>query len=273
MGNQCPQGFELNPAAMFSCVIQCPREKGFVFLPVNGVPSCVYKDDTAYVVNLTAVPGIEIKTGDPIPTVDDLKTTHLAAYQKYKEAQESFDTEFPLVYSQIEKRVEVQNAFRDLQTAENARDQSPDAYRSARIRYYTLIKGEDWVDEEKERVAVAEVTPAVSKYEQMRTDVTSRIDQQQKTIDLATSVKDKILSVRDEMRYSANTFSKQIDELRNQINIERKKQDVEKVTSTWGWFDIFLNVVLILVSVYVIYILFRKMTASPQVTQPTFILR
>lgn len=274
MGNQCPQGFQLNPLTPLTCVAECPREKGFIFLPVNGLPSCAYKDDNAYAVNLTSVPGIEVTAGQAIPTVEELQSVSPAAYQKYREAQETFNMEFPVVYSQIEKQLEVNNAFKELQTAENVRDQSPDAYQSARIRYYTLVKGADWIDEEKERLAVAEVTPAVSKYEQLRTDLTSRIDQQQKTIDLATSVKDKILSVRDEMRYSANTFSKQIDDLRNQINMERKKQDTERVTSTWGWFDIFLNVILILVSISVIYVIFKKMTTSnPTPIQPTFITR
>ena len=271
MGNQCPQGFQLNPTTPFTCVVQCPAEKGFTFLPVNGVPSCVYKDDNSYAVNLLVAPGVEVKEGESLPTVEELQTKNPAAFQKYKEAQSDFDTKFPVVYSQIEKQIETTNAFKELQAAENARDQSPEAYQAARVRYYTLVKGEDWVDEEKQRVAAAEVAPAVSKYEREYSDLTSRISQQQKTIDLATSVKDKILSVRDEMRYSANTFSKQIDDLRNQINLERKKHEEEKLTSTWSWFDIFLNVLLIFVSVYVIYILFKKMTTPKPYPTTTFI--
>jgi hypothetical protein len=153
------------------------------------------------------------------------------------------------------------------------RVKSPEAYQAARLRYYTLVKGEDWVDEEKQRVAVAEVAPAVSKYEEAYSDLTNRISQQQKTIDLATSVKDNILSVRDEMRYSANTFAKQIDELRNQINLERKKYEEEKLTSSWTWFDIFLNVLLIFVSIYVIYVLFKKITTPKPYPTTTFITR
>lgn len=260
MGNQCPQGFQVNPAGPFTCVVECPREKGFTFLPINGVPACAYKSDPSYFVNLKPVPAIQVTQGQTLPSVDQLRTSNPAGYQKFKEAQDSFNADFPPVYAKIEKQAELSNAFKELQDAENVRDQSPEAYQAARVRYYTLLKGEGWANEEKERIAKAEVVPAVNKYSDAYEDLTTRINQQQKTVDLVTSVKDKVLSIRDEFRYSVNTFGKQINELKNQINIEKKKHEKEEVTSSSTWFDIFLNVLLILVSVFVIYVIYRKMT-------------
>lgn len=260
MGNQCPQGFQLNPIGPFTCVVECPKEKGFTFQPLNGVPACVYKSDASYFVNVKPIPAIQVKEGESVPTVDQLQTTNPAAYEKFKEAQNSFNVDFPPVYAKIEKQLELSNAFKELQDAENVRDKSPEAYQSARVRYYTLLKGEGWAAEEKERIAKSEVIPAVNKYSDEYQDLTTRINQQQKTVDLVTSVKDKVLSIRDEFRYSVNTFGKQIDELKNQINIEKRKQKQEEVTSPSTWFDIFLNVLLILVSLFVIFVIYRKMT-------------
>lgn len=260
MGNQCPQGFQVNPAGPFTCVVECPKDKGFTFLPINGVPACAYKSDPSYFVNLKPVPAIQVLQGQTLPSVDQLRTSNPAGYQKFKEAQDSFNADFPPVYAKIEKQAELSNAFKELQDAENVRDQSPEAYQSARVRYYTLLKGEGWANEEKERIAKAEVVPAVNKYSDAYEDLTTRVNQQQKTVDLVTSVKDKVLSIRDEFRYSVNTFGKQINELKNQINIEKKKHEKEEVTSSSTWFDIFLNVLLILVSIFVIYVIYRKMT-------------
>jgi hypothetical protein len=57
------------------------------------------------------------------------------------------------------------DAFRDLQKAENVRDKSPEAYQVARTAYYTLLKGDTWLNEEKQRIAGAEVAPEVQKYQ------------------------------------------------------------------------------------------------------------
>lgn len=271
MGNQCPQGFQLNPTGPFTCVVECPKDKGFTFQPINGVPSCAYKSDTSHFVNLKPAPAIEIKPGQTVPSIGQLLVTNPAAYQKFREAQDSFNTDFPPVYAKIEKQTELDNAFKELQNAENSRDKSPEAYQSARVRYYTLLKGEGWAIEEKERIAKAEVIPAVNKYSDAYQDLTTRVNQQQKTVDLVTSVKDKVLSIRDEFRYSVNTFGKQINDLKNQINIEKKKHQQEVITSSTGWIDIFLNVLLILVSVFVIYVIYRKMRQPAPPATYTFV--
>lgn len=272
MGNQCPQGFQITPSAPFTCVVECPKDKGFVFASIQNVPSCAYKDDNSFFVNLKPVPAIQVRQGQPLPTLQQLDP---ANSQKYKEASDSFQAEFPVVYAKIEKDTELKSAFKSLQEAENARDKSPEAYQTARARYYTLLKGEAWAAEEKERIARAEVEPRVQEYSGKLDDLTKRIDQQQKTVDLVTAVKDKVLSIRDEFRYSVNTLGKQVDEVKNQIHIERKKHEVkEKKTSESTWIDIFLNVFLILVSLFVIYVLFRKFTAASNATpipsQPSF---
>lgn len=270
MGNQCPQGFQITPSAPFTCVVECPKDKGFVFASIQNVPSCAYKDDNSFFVNLKPVPAIQVRQGQSVPTLEQLQARDPANYQRYKEAFDSFQSEFPVVYAKIEKDVELKSAFQALQDAENARDRSPEAYQTARARYYTLLKGDAWASEEKERIARADVEPRVQDYSGKLEDLTKRIDQQQKTVDLVTAVKDKVLSIRDEFRYSVNTLGKQVDQVKNQIQIERKKHEAEeKKTSESTWIDIFLNVFLILVSIFVIYILYRKFTSSSSNTVPS----
>jgi hypothetical protein len=272
MGNQCPQGFQLSPSAPFSCVVECPRDKGFVFANNQSLPVCAYKEDQSINVKLKVVPAIRGEEGKPIQTVEQLEAKDPAGYQKFKEARDEFNADFPVVYAKIEKDVALKDAFKQLQDAENARDKSPEGYQSARARYYTLLKGEGWANEEKERVARGEVDPMVAKFSGAQQDLQTRITQQQKTIDLMKGVKDKVLSIRDEFRYSVNTLGGQVDQVKNQIQMERKKQQQSvQVTSDWTWVDIFLNVMLILVSLLVIFILYRKFTTPSLQPQPRLI--
>jgi hypothetical protein len=272
MGNQCPQGFQLSPSAPFSCVVECPKDKGFVFANSQSLPVCAYKEDQSINVKLKVVPAIRGEQGKPIPSIEQLQGRDPAAFQKFKEARDEFNAEFPIVYAKIEKDVALKNAFKQLQDAENARDKSPEGYQTARARYYTLLKGEGWATEEKERVARGEVDPMVAKFSGAQQDLQTRITQQQKTIDLMKGVKDKVLSIRDEFRYSVNTLGGQVEQVKQQIQMERKKQQqTVKLTSESTWMDIFLNVMLILVSLIVIFILYRKFTTPSLQPQPRLI--
>ena len=94
---------------------------------------------------------------------------------------------------QLDKETLLKDAFSALQEAENIRDKSPQAYQDARIRYYTLLKGDDWVEEEKKRVLVSEVGPKVSSYMTSYYDMLRRTNQQRRTMDAVKAVKDKML--------------------------------------------------------------------------------
>ncbi len=172
----------------------------------------------------------------------------------FKQAQDKFAKDLPVASAKIDKRKQLEDAFRELQTAENARDASPQAYQDARIRYYTLLKGKDWLSEEQTRITTSEVVPTISKYLASYQDMNTRIGQQRQTLDVVQNVKDKVLSIRDEVGYAANTFTKQIAELHNQINIEKKERKRENKS----WIDFLLNILIVVVGIVAVVMLVRK---------------
>lgn len=259
----CPSGFVKSPTTMFSCVIECPQTQGFSLRNVNNEAYCVYNDKPEVRILLKHASAFDGKK--PPPTMEEIQSNYPAIYQQYKTAKDDFDKNFPIVRSKIEKDEQLKDAFRALQTAENVRDQSPQGYQDARIRYYTLLRGEGWLDEEKTRIANAEATPKVNEYTQMREDLSRRLNQQQQTIDITTAVKDKVLSMKDDFAYTTNAFSKQISDLKNQINIERKRSEAEKVEA-FSWIDLVLNILLtIFAFAFLIAVIrkYRSMTTLP----------
>ena len=261
MGNKCPTGFQLNPASPGSCVVQCPADKGFAFQTTRGAPSCVYKTDPTAYVHLNLVAGLTTRNNESAPSLEVLKTSSPQTYSAFAEEQSRFDKEFAVVFSKLGKDKLIRDAFEDLQSAENARDQSPQAYQDARMRYYTLLKGDTWMSDERERIAKSEVDPVISQYENTYRDIKKRTDQQKKTLDVVNGVKDKVLSVRDEFQYSVDTFGKQINELKNQINIEKRTREKEK-ESTWSWVDGLLNILLVVVLLFAVFTIYRKLKSN-----------
>jgi hypothetical protein len=271
MGNKvakCAQPFQLSPAGVFQCVPTCPEDKGFILQNVGGNPTCVYKDDPSYKLPLTAAPARFVEPNAPNVTFEQLRATEPQIYSAYKAAQDKFNKEFPVLYEQIDKQVKIRNAFKALQDAENVRDQSPQAYQEARVRYYTLTKGDAWLQEERQRIAKAEVDPTVQRFQQMRDENLRRLQQQQTTRDVVTNVKDKVVGLRDELKYSVNTFQKQINDIKDQINIENRVRKAEKAgMSTTEKINWFLNIALVLLLCISVYMLFRKLSGPSQPRQ------
>jgi hypothetical protein len=264
MGNtvaKCPNEFQSSPVGVFKCVYSCPENRGFILQSVGGNPHCVYKDDTQHKLPLTQVDAMFVNVNDTQPlTLQRVQTMSPEAFNRFKTAKDNFNRDFPVLNEKIDKQVRLRDAFKALQDAENVRDQSPEAYQQARVRYYTLLKGDTWKNEEKNRIAKAEVEPVVRRFQEMRDQSLNQIRQQQVTRDVVTGVKDKVVSLRDELKYSVDTFGRQITDIKNQIHIQNQKRhfEKEKVSST-EWIDWLLNGLIIILLAIGIFMLVTRL--------------
>ena len=193
--------------------------------------------------------------------------------QTYVTEVNRFNDALAIANAKIDAQVKIQTAFKTLQDAEAVRDQAPDAYQQARIGYYTLLKGDTWLNDEKQRVAATEAQPIVNQYINKYTTLTNQDQQQKSTINLVNGVKDKVLSVQDELQYSVDAFSRQIGDIKNQINIERHKK-AQELINPLDWVDVFLNILLVLGILVAIYYVFKavmksRVQPSMPVTSPT----
>lgn len=243
------------------CVMKCPATQGFEMRNLTEGPHCVYKDRPEFKLLLKAAPAVQILSSQGIPSLATLKSANNPRYQEFADAKEDYDKNMPILQARISRETQLTDAFRQLQAAENARAESPQGYQEARVRYYTLLKGDSWIGEESQRVAAAEATPKVNQFTQIKDDLTKRKNQQQQTIDVVNAVKDKVLSMKDDFAYTTNTFSKQIAELKNQINIEQKKAQKEKV-ELFSWVDMFLNILITVLVLGLLVVVIRKLVAK-----------
>jgi len=234
-------------------MVRCPSEKKFDLRWDEGAWRCVYTPDDQFKYSLTPVAPTIFKGW----SLSELKAMNPQGATDFTAELDRVDKEFALVYGNIDKQQKINDAFRDLQKAENVRDQSPSAYQSARTAYYTLIKGADWINEERQRVSNAEVAPEVQKYRDAVSAVNVRTQEQQKTLDVVNGIKDKVLSLKDDFKYSVNTFTDQIEKVKVQLNMENRSREKE-TDDTWSWVDFGLNVLLVLVLLYAVYTFVRR---------------
>lgn len=257
---KCPTPFE--SAGNMICVMPCQVDKGFERRYEMGTAKCVYKSEPAYSLTMNVL-GAPFFKGT---TLDELKTEDVKIHADFVKERDRVNNEFNVLYANIEKKKKLNDAFIALQAAENARDTAPDAYRIARTLYYTLLKGEDWKNEEKERISKAEVDPIIVEYKKNRDSALTKYNDQRKTVEVVTGLKDKVLSLKDEFKYSVDTFTHQLDKVQTAINMERRGRDTETKVDPWSWFDLFLNGAIVLGLLYAVSVLYSKIFRRPATT-------
>jgi hypothetical protein len=279
MGN-CPSEFAYNPNGN-GCIVECPSAKGFELTSDNGY-SCVYKEDRTINFPLKVTP-IYYPERDPAATPEggtvplytrqgpkSYKTLPNASV--YEEAILDFNEKFTVAMGKVDKEKQTRTAFVNLQAAEDVRDQSPDAYEKARIAYYTLTKGDSWLNDEQKRLVNTDAQPIVDNYLNAYSNIVSLKDQQQQTIDAVNGVKDNVIGVTDDMRFSVASFEKQLTEIKNQIEVDKKKKVVEVATYS-SWFDLIMNILIALVTCVAIFFVakavMKRVSPSAPITPPT----
>lgn len=277
MGNtlRCPKGFSAQ--GVQGCFVTCPLDQGFVQVAKDGgTLSCGFRDkkglDETSLIPLQQVPFLppppadQAATAPVAPTLDEVKQLYPELFEMYLAEQRRFDQELKVTIERIGKDRALQLAFQKLQDAENARDIAPEAYIAAKKAYYQLTKGDAWEDEERRRVENAEIVPAIQKVLDEYSDAQSRVKQSSMLSEVMSAVKDRTLTTEKEFGVGIAMLSKQLQNVRDQLNLERRKTE-EKPKVIIPFLGYILNIVLgiaILLSIIRVIKAIQKWNAAEQ---------
>jgi hypothetical protein len=223
----------------------------------DSILSCTHKTDKTATVQLMPTPTYSVHpqwvshasrisyTGYP--------ESHRGAYEaEFKRFNDALAVED----AKIDKTTKLATAFNKLQESENARDTAPDAYQTARVAYYTLLKGDTWINEEKNRVANSEAQPVINNFLDKYKSLQYTRSRQQAVIDSMNNVKQSVLGVKDDLDFSVSNFQKHIEDIKNQINKDKRDQDIQLSKAT-TWIEVLLNWLIALASLIAIFFLGR----------------
>lgn len=269
----CPAGF----TGIGKCYRYIPETSQFK--PVGDATSAkyIYKPDPSKSVQvrpLDAPKYLFNKVPKTVQPLESVKTNAFIGgpiYSVYKAEMDRIDNEMKLIIANVEKETKIASAFQELQRAENARDTAPVAYQQARTTYYTLLRGDTWKQEEKERLAKAEVDPEIRQMKANLTDAQYRLQQQQKTVDVVNGLKNNVLSLKDDFKYSADTLQRQLEKIKQQIQFDTRKRQEASSESKWELLDRVLNYAIVgalAFAAYMIYKMIRKPAAAPAPEAP-----
>lgn len=141
-----------------------------------------------------------------------------------------------------------------LVTATNNKGSEPEAYDRARTAYYTAKEGQTWAQVDQEKKAEQAVQPILDSYEkrfnQMKNNLiyNSAVDQAKKDLS-STQIGDEA-----ELRF----LHSQIEAERNQAGAQQRLNELASNpwTDVYSWLPTFLDLLLGLTGLYIIYQLF-----------------
>lgn len=240
--SKCPIGTTYG-AAPSSCVMACPA--GYELRTVDGAQRCVNKLDTHVSVHLVPLPAVtrDIKD-DSAFEIEELN--HASdVYLRYSAEKTRFKEELAVANLRVDSQKAI-NAAADAVLAAGGHDETANATYSALTKDPNALNA----------IYRFDIQKATDKFISDYQFLQNQSMQQQRTLDLVTAVKDNLVTVKDDMEYSVGTFTKQISDIRNQININRTTR--QQATDYGKWINAGINFAIVLALLFMVFVIGRK---------------
>ena len=252
MGNQqfkCPSETTPGPAPL-SCVMMCPD--GFELKTVEGGPRCVSKDDPEVSIHLIAQPAVSRPIDDhSLFSIKDLASRPDAS-ARYTAEFERFNKEKTIAIGNIDHSKQVKAASAAVLAAAGKDQATVD---SAAAKYLEVTGDSDAAAYTINRGIKTELNKSTSRFVDEYQFLSNQSKQQQNTMDLISSVKDNLFTVKDDLEFSVGTFDKQISDIQNQININKRKH--EQAVDYGSWLMMGLNISIVIALLFAVFELGR----------------
>ena len=263
MGNQqfkCPAETTAG-AAPLSCVMSCPP--GFELRMVEGAQRCVSTEDPDVSIHLVPQPAVMRPIDDHgLFSIADLKSQNQDASARYTAEADRFEKEKAVALAKVSRDKQIAAATAELQSA--APGEATDA---AKAKYMDLTGDPDEVAYQRDHAASEAAQKATARFISEYQFLNNQATQQQSTLDLINSVKDNLLTVKDDVEFSVGTFGKQVDAIRNQINMNKRKR--EQATDYGQWLSIALNIAIVVALVFMVFVVGRKAMGGVSMSSDT----
>jgi hypothetical protein len=145
---------------------------------------------------------------------------------------------------QCQKNKQLSTLLTNLHEATTRKGVDPEAYEQARIAYYTLKEGNTWLQAEKEKIARQKIDPIINQYKTRYAELQARKD-----------TKDTEVGDEDEARF----IHAQIQEEQNRAGVHKRLRELGPVSQSW--FPLFLDVLIGILILLIVYLAITKFSA------------
>ena len=157
----------------------------------------------------------------------------------------------PACDSNCQRQKQLDGLKAALDEATATRIEDPERYQQARIAYYTLLNGQEWLQKEKNRIAKENIEPVLSEYSTKYSVLKEEKDQQQTIAGLAS----RMLNYQSKDQEELNFLNK------NLTDSESEKDVLNRITELGNpsqFIIYFLYAIIGVLALNVLYMLYTK---------------
>lgn len=114
---------------------------------------------------------------------------------------------------------EIAGAYKQFMAAARTRDQDPDGFSSARMRYYGMKNGDDWMKQERSRVLKQQIEPAVAKYAAMYNELEKQVEIQKAYSESSEIIRDQQSNLKSNYNNKTSYFGKLLRQEEHQKSV------------------------------------------------------
>lgn len=142
-----------------------------------------------------------------------------------------------------------------LDTATDNKDTDPGGYEQARIAYYTLLNGQDWLAGEKDRIAKQEIEPILTEYSTQFKGLKDKKKQQSIFVNLSSALAAQEKEDESEVKFLNSEVAKEI----NNTDILNRLTQLKTVSEPQqDWLHYLLYALVGLLAIYALYLVVTK---------------
>lgn len=147
-----------------------------------------------------------------------------------------------------------------LDSATLTKNSEPEKYQQARIAYYTELNGPGWFQQERKRIADEKVSPAVLQITSSYKELKDQTNNQKALLNLVDIINAEQKQNQEEIKYVTNQTAKNMDQANvlNRIGVLTQQEHFSMPEFN---LELWLQVVIGILSLMIIYSVYRKVTA------------
>lgn len=158
---------------------------------------------------------------------------------------------------ECQKQKDLKNLKAALDAAAVNKDTDPSTYEKARIAYYTLLKGQGWLVNEKNKIARDEISQKITDY----TTEYNNLKDQQKTQSVYSDMM-KVLKLQEQDDTDDNKFlGKQIKSIKDKADTLNRLNQLGATQDYSSWLTIGIDAVILILGLIFAYTVFSKMNS------------
>jgi hypothetical protein len=164
----------------------------------------------------------------------------------------------PVCDSACQRQKKLDGLKTALESKSLTKDTDPMGYQQARIAYFTELEGQDWLENEKDRIRKDEIEPVMARYRSQYDGLKEDTKSQGVFVNLMNALKNDEQSNTEEIRYLNKRFQAENDKAQVLNRLNELSPQQTQVVQKKSNLPTIIDVILAIIGIFIVYRIYKR---------------